>query len=351
MSLHGILAPFKILLRLTGACPAAQHFDIGKTIILRVCSGFQILWILAVFCLSSVVPVFDIKRVLSEDTCKIRPFLRTVSNIGREIFVRLSLFLVVCNMWDVFETECKKLDTILSKYFSRMDWTVVKFLTLPMMAGIGVYACFLFEYYSPADVVALGKDLIMLFPDLDEQNESVSWIFCMFDYFTYISLACVQLVIALICACLAVCFKRIRLRIPATDNRESSKDLNSVMWVLLEDHSMLCNAMERIGSTISVLLLLYTCCDMLWILEVISDVKSGHLTERIAFFWSYVIADWLHVALRTAALVYLSDQVTFDNLRKQYFSSTLHSGLDLTARKIDNQNIHTLQHGKTTRTG
>lgn len=209
-----------------------------------------------------------------------------------------------------------------SKYFSSKDQNMLKIAIVPTIAVTGVHAFLLLETFSMEEIAWIRKEMLKPFFQMSDQNLTVFvWMICVTDNMAYIANAAGQIVITVLryLTSLAICFKRIRQHLPQAEIvqkcAQPGEKLHSVITVLLEDHLTLCATVDRISARSSVLLLLYTCIDILKIFDIIQTTKPGQMPSNLGFsdllgaFWSFIGVSWLHTALRTAALVYLSDQV------------------------------------------
>lgn len=206
------------------------------------------------------------------------------------------------NVHNIFHNECAKIDKFIQKYLTKRDLVLLKIYVIIMAVFTGWHTSLILEYIH-TDVRWCHKKFTIMFPKLEEYIVmALSPIVPLLDDLIYIAGNCGQVMVDMLYLCLGILFKRICMA-----NGNKRKHSVSTVKLLLDDHSTLCDIVESIDDKISVVLLLYTCNDILWLLLQMHSLEAGSRLSWISF--SFQALTCLRMILRLTTLIYLSDQV------------------------------------------
>lgn len=315
--LRKVLFPLVIALRLAGGYSGSGYPKFRTSYVFGI---LQTLWGYTVLFIGTVFLMLRIADTMTENSCKLTDFLGVVSIITRAVFAIVGMFIMMRNIGALFENECKTIDMLLSKYWSRRDKYILKMITVLILVVTGIQICLVYIIPFRPNITTVRDQLLGLLPVMSNQTGTVvSWILRLLYNAVYVCMYCGEVFITILCACLAITFKRIQQQLPVikvhrVTDPSYRRMVNLVkLWMLVEDHSMLCEMMEAIEDKISVLLLFHACSDTFWTLNMVYVIKDGHLNTFVSgansAYGAYVAIVFLYAGLRMGALVYLSDQV------------------------------------------
>lgn len=308
------LLPWVVVLHLTGGYPRLVNWRQWKSHSSHVFEIIQTTWCCVVLLTSSAVGILTVMNAPKNDFCRAEQLVKVVGDNFSEVILRIGFFLLIFNIQPLVEVDCRRLDMILSKYYSRRDKTILKIAMSLLVALTGIQTALMFILYFKEEASQLHEKLLEVSHYMSSRSGAmVSWMICPIDYMAGIAKNCGQLLIAIACICLAVCFKRLRQQLPVGSHgshaASPTKQPGSRMRDLLYEHSQLCDLMEDIGSKISGFVFICTCVDALKIVQYIFDAKIGRFHDHLEAYSIYMTVRWFSFIFRTAALIYLSDQV------------------------------------------
>lgn len=304
------LLPFIIVLRITGCYSNWNNIVADGNCITRLFGIAQLFWSYSFFFMSSTYSVIIVKNTLNRQSCRTGEIIHLISVIGGHTIKQFSKLLFILYMHNIIDCEFRKISDTTAKHFIRKDRVFLKTVVFSMAVFIAICT-----YLTSGDIGS-AYDACMssaLFDDLNHHNRIlVAWVLCVVDSISHLGRRCSQLLVSFICICLAVCLKRINEELQFVENKKSpisNDQRRAIVKVALAEHTALCDLINEVDKKISFLLLVLFLKDVLVILQLISDLRSTGVSSFTSAKVIGFTVPFIFFALKTSALVYLSDQV------------------------------------------
>lgn len=283
--LETALFPWITILRITGFCSHWETLNSRKNhciILSKAVAVLHFLWCCVALLGTCLYAAVYIKGIEKEDPCRVGSLFDFLYQVVDYIGMPFELVYLMMHMRGLLQTDCKKLDFFVAKYFSRNDrrFVVVSIFIITVIMTAHTYV------KIPSNMnLRLQTEIVPNFEMLfgkwvpPGQEQMLALLLFSMDKIVGIGRRCLRFLIVLIVFCLRSCFKQITQRFSISDSRHvncamDKKTSHLVVNDILADHTALCELTQNIDNKISVLSLVYYLCDMIFIIKLVFRMKT-----------------------------------------------------------------------------